>query len=334
MTALTLRSAHAAVMLDPDRGGELQSFTVGPSENLLFYADWRSPLSADDGPVYGSTELDWLSRYNGGWQVLFPNAGAEGRVAGVPVAFHGETSLARLETLRVDADSCTLKAVARLPLELVRTVRMAPDRPAVLLEETVTNVGSIPVPFLWGHHPTFPARTGARIDLASASVEVEPATPGPLGADGGEWPSVPGVSGAPVDLSVVPAEEQVRLTYLHALREPWVALRPPAGSRDAGPGVALGWDGDTFPALWIWLQNADPGFPWFGRGRMIGLEPQRSWPFDGVTGAVERGQALVLAPGQSRSSWVTLAAVTHPDRPVTGVQRDGRVDQGDPVSRG
>jgi galactose mutarotase-like enzyme len=334
MTALTLRSAHASVVLDPDRGGELQSFTAGDSANLLFHADWRSPLSADDGPVYGSTELDWLSRYQGGWQVLFPNAGAEGVVDGVPVAFHGEASLARLEMLGADETSCRLRAVARLPLELVRTVRMAPDRPAVLLEETVTNVGSRPVPFLWGHHPTFPAQPGARIDLAGATVEVEPATPGRLAAGGGEWPVVPGASGAPADLSIVPAEEQVRLTYLHGLREPWVALRPPAGSDDGGPGVALRWDGDTFPALWIWLQNRDPGFPWYGRSRMIGLEPQRSWPFDGLAGAIGRGQELVLAPGESRSSWVTLAAFDDTDRPVTGLSRAGAVTQAAPITPG
>lgn len=328
MTALTLRSAHAAVVLDPDRGGELQSFTAGDSANLLFYADWRSPLSADDGPVYGSTELDWLSRYQGGWQVLFPNAGAEGVVAGVPVAFHGETSLAPLELVSADETSCTLRAAARLPLELVRTVRMAPDRAAVLLEETVTNGGSRQVPFLWGHHPTFPAPAGSRIDLAGASVEVEPATAGPLGAEGGEWPVVLDASGAPTDLSIVPAEEQVRLIYLHDLRESWVALRPPADPDDGVPGVALGWDGDTFPALWIWLQNGDPGFPWYGRSRMIGLEPQRSWPFDGLAGAIDRGQELVLAPGESRSSWVTLAAFGDTRRPVTGVSRSGAVTRG------
>lgn len=332
MSSLTLRSVHAAVVLDPDRGGELQSFTAGDSDNLLFYADWRSPLSVDDGPVYGSTELDWLSRYQGGWQVLFPNAGAEGVVAGVPVAFHGETSLARVETLLVEEDSCTLRAVARLPLELIRTVRMAPDRPAVLLEETVTNLGSRPVPFLWGHHPTFPAHAGARIDLAGAAVEVEPATRGPLGTGGGQWPMVTSPDGIPIDLSVVPPEEQVRLIYLHSLREPWVALRPPAATGENSQGVALAWDGDTFPAMWIWLQNGDPGFPWYGRGRMIGLEPQRSWPFDGLTGAIERGQAIVLEPGECRASWVTLTAFGQTDRPVTGVSRAGAVAQADPVT--
>jgi galactose mutarotase-like enzyme len=321
MARVELTSPHAKVVLDPERGGEIQSFTAGDSENLIFYADWQSPLSVDKGPSYGSTELDWLSRYQGGWQVLFPNAGAEAEVGGVPVAFHGEASLAALELLHADDASCTLKAVGRLPLELVRTVRLADDRPAVMIEETVTNIGAQATPFLWGHHPTCPAITGSRIDLAGGTVEVEPATPGQLALGRSEWPTAMGSAGEPVDLAVLPAEDQVRLLYIHDLPQHWVALRP----TEPRPGVALAWDRDAFPHLWIWLQNGDPGFPWYGRSRMIGLEPQRSWPFDGLGGAVQRNQALVLKPGQSLTSWITLVAFDNVDQAVTGVERDGRV---------
>jgi galactose mutarotase-like enzyme len=324
-TPIVLRSEHAEAVLDPDRGGEIQSFTVGGSPNLIFYADWSTPLSADDGPVYGSTELDWLSRYNGGWQVLFPNAGAESVVDGVPSAFHGETSLTRLEVVAQDESSCTLLARARMPLEVRRTVRLSAERAALLLEETATNVGSRDVSFIWGHHPTFPAIAGSRIEAPGARVEIEPATPGMLVPGGsGVWPIASAASGEDVDLSEVPSAEQVRLLYLHDLDANWVAMRPPV--HEGRPGVALAWDGDVFRNLWIWLQNGDPGFPWYGRSRMIGLEPQRSWPFDGLTGAIERGQQLILGPGESLNSWVTLAAVPENGREVGLVSRDGRVD--------
>jgi hypothetical protein len=324
---ITLRSPHLEVVLDPDRGGEVRSVTTPGSPNLIAWHEWESPLSADDGPSYGTTELDFLSRYHAGWQVLFPNAGAEGVIDGVPVAFHGEVALARLAVLSESGDSCTLKAVARLPLELVRTVSLSPDRAALFIEETATNVGSRPVPFLWGHHPTFPALTGSRIDLhGTPGVVVEPATPGPLAGTGGPWPRLARTDGGTDDLSTITDEEQVRVSYLPDIDEAWVALRPPAG--EARPALGLAWDIETFPHLWVWLQNGDPGFPWYGRARMLGLEPQRSWPFDGLVGAMERGQHLELQPGESRSSWITLAAFPDPGVPVTGIARDGSVTTG------
>jgi hypothetical protein len=77
--------------------------------------------------------------------------------------------------------------------------------------------------------------------------------------------------------------------------------------------------------MWLWLQNADPGFPWFGRARMVGLEPQRSWPFDGITGAIARDQHLRLEPGASASSWITLSLFEAGEHSVAGVDRDGAV---------
>jgi len=324
---ITLRSGHLEVTLDPDRGGEFRDIRVPGGENVLAWHEWDSPLSVDDGPSYGSSELDHLSRYHAGWQVLFPNAGAESVVDGVPVAFHGETALARLRVLAEDATSCTLRAVARLPLELIRRVSLSPDRAALLVEETATNVGSRPVPFIWGHHPTFPAVTGDRIDLpGSPRVVVEPATPGPLRAGEGVWPRLARTDGGTEDLGVVPDAEQVRLNYLPDAAEGWAALRPPAGSPRSA--VALAWDLETFPHLWLWLQNGDPGFPWYGRARMLGIEPQRSWPFDGLTGAIARGQQLVLGPGESVSSWITLSLFDAGDASVTRVERDGTVTTG------
>ncbi len=324
---ITLRSPYLEVVLDPNRGGEIRSVVSAGSPNLMAWHEWESPLSADNGPSYGSTELDFLSRYHAGWQVLFPNAGAEGVINGVPVAFHGETALARLRVLSQSRAACTLRAVARMPLELTRTVRLSPDLAALLIEETATNVGARPVPFLWGHHPTFPAIAGSRIDLpGSPTVVVEPATPGPLALPGGRWPHLDRADGGHEDLSTLPGEQQVRLAYLPDAAEGWVALRPPAG--DDRPAIGISWDLETFPHLWLWLQNADPGFPWYGRARMLGLEPQRSWPFDGLVGAIDRGQHLELQPGESRSSWITLTVFASPGGPVTGITRDGSVTTG------
>lgn len=323
MASIVLAGEHLEVRIDPGRGGEFQHISRPGAANALAYHEWDAPLEAGRGPHYGSTELDWLSKYHAGWQVLFPNAGAESVVDGVPVAFHGEMSLASMEVLESSNSECVLRGVARLPLSLTRRIRLSPDRAALLIEETVKNLGSRSVPFLWGHHPTFPAIPGSRIDLPARRVEVEPRTPGPLSQESGIWPRLRDRDGAEVAVDTIPRDEQVRLLYLPDLEEHWAALRPPPGS-DA-PGVALSWDGETFPHLWLWLQNADPGFPWYGRARMVGLEPQRSWPFDGLAPAIERGQALWLESGAEMTSWITLSLVEGADRPVAGVARSGEI---------
>lgn len=325
MSEIILKNDFARVLIDPDRGGQITSFTTGDERDLIFAADWSAPLSADDGPVYGSTELDWLSRYGGGWQTLFPNAGAAGVVDGVPVAFHGETSLARVRVISAASDRCEIEAPARLPLVLRSSIRLAADRAALLIDHTVTNVGSRRTPYLLGHHPTFPAIPGSSLDAPGGRVEVEPATPGPLRPGSSNWPVAPRADGDGEDLSVIPGAEQVRLIYRPDIPEGWAALRPP--ETVGGKGAALAWDVETFPHLWIWLQNAHPGFPWYGRARMIGIEPQRSWPFDGIEGAIARDQALWLEPGEARSAWVTLAAFDDVTRPVVSVSRAGHVLQ-------
>lgn len=323
MDPMTLRSGHLTVTLDPERGGEITSITAGDSANALAYYDWEAPLAAGPGPSYGSSELDWLSNYRAGWQFLFPNAGAETIVDGVPVAFHGETSLAPVRVAASDEVSCTVHTFARLPLELTRTVKLAPDRPTLLVDETVRNIGTRTTPFLWGHHPTFPAIPSAQIDLPAASFEVEPTAPGTARTSGGRWPAGAGVGGQPLDLSVIPADEMVRLLYLHDMESGWAALRNPPGA--AAPGIAMSWDLDAYPCLWLWLQNGDPGFPWYGRGRMLGIEPQRYWPFDGLAGAVQRGQAMMLEPDETVSSWLTLTLLPDACGRVRNVDRDGTV---------
>ncbi|WP_378143961.1 hypothetical protein ACFJGV_10970 [Cnuibacter sp. UC19_7] len=328
MGELTLHSRHLTLRLDADRGGEVTYIARADQRNALAYFDWEAPLSGSSGPSYGSTELDWLSKYQAGWQFLFPNAGAESHAAGIPVAFHGESSLARVGVLSHTETSCSIRTSARLPLELTRTIRVSLDTPTVYVEESVRNVGAVGVPFLWGHHPTFPAIAGARIDLsAGAQVAVEPTAAGGLRLEEFAWPTTLAAHGASVDVSSLPSasEELVRLLYIRDL-EGWVALRNPPGS--GAPSVAMSWDTEAYPFLWMWLQNGDPGFPWYGRARMLGLEPQRAWPFDGLAGAVERGQAEFIAPGETRSSWLTMTLLDDGAAPITGVSKSGHVTRG------
>jgi galactose mutarotase-like enzyme len=316
------------VRCDPDAGAAIVHLGPDGARNLLFHEDWTSPLRASRSVGYGSQVLDWLSEYRGGWQEMFPNAGDPCEVQGVPLGFHGEVSVARWEVLEADGASAVLRCPGRLPLVLERRMSVDPDRPVLRLEERVTNESDAEVPFVWGHHPAFRVEEGTRIDLPAGDVHVSPAMTGPQadlepGAEG-RWPMVPGRDGRTVDLRESPVPARLhRLCYLPDVREGWAALRHPAERL----GLGMAWDSAIFPHAWFWQETGTEGFPWYGRARLTAIEPNAAWPADGVTGALERGQALRLGPGQTLEAWLTMAIFEAGDRAVVAVHRDGSIEE-------
>lgn len=325
-----LRLANDAieVELDPDRGADIRSIRTPGGANVLATADWASPLPASRSVSYGDPVSDWLSEYRGGWQELFPNAGAPCTVMGVPLPFHGEVSTARWEVIEQVADAVTLRTPTRLPLILERRMRLVPGRAVLSVEETARVDADLVVPFLWGHHPAFAATAGAFIDLpAEVRVDVDAAyvpVHGDLEPGGtGTWPAVPGRGGAgTVRLDRVGAGPTERLAFLSGFGDQtWAAIRGVV----PGLGVAMAWDPATFPGAWFWWEIGGPGHPWHGRSRIVAIEPHTSNPSDGLAAAIDRGEAHELRPGEVHETWVTVSLFDADDRPVRSVARDGSV---------
>ncbi len=316
---LTLETRWLRVEVAPERGAEIRWVGRPSGENVLAWYDWASPVPASASTTYGTPDLDWLSEYRGGWQELFPNSGDGCTIDGVPLPFHGELSASEWQVVDSSSAALTLKAGTRLPLVVERKMRLAGDGPVLLIEETVVNEGQAPVSFVWGHHPAFDAVPGLRIDLPPGALHDA--------ADldtRRDWPD---------DQLVEVASAAESLHYLPDRPEAWAALRDPRSGR----GVAIAWDLAAFPHLWLWREIGGTGFPWYGRARIVALEPQAAWPRDGLTGAVARGQSLELEAGARRETWLTLSLFEASDRRVTGVDRDGRVRQessSDPASTG
>lgn len=321
---IELHTQHMHVTVDLDRGAELTH--VGPDEhrNVLAFYDWESPLPAARSTSYGDDRQDWLSSYRGGWQELFPNAGLGCQVDGVPLPFHGEVSLARWDLVHQTVDQATVRCASRLPLVVERRMTLRGDRPTMQIQEAVTNVSGAPVSFLWGHHPAFESPPGSLLDLPDG-ITYEVGAVG--GADRtqlepgsrGDWPDVPVRSGPPADLSVVPSGPVDRVCYLREVAD-WYAFRPPDG-----PGIALAWDLETFPTLWLWQNIGGTGYPMYGRARITALEPNSASPGDGLARAIERGDALSVAPHGTRETWLTATVLVPGSPPVKGVDRVGQV---------
>lgn len=319
---IDLRSEALRLAIDTERGGEIVFVGRPSGPNALFYEAWETPVRASRSMSYGDGTLDWLSHYRGGWQVMFPNAGDECTVDGVPHPVHGEVSSAPAEVVEATPTHVALRSPTRLPVILERSISIAPDRPTALVEERIENVSDRPIQYAWGHHPAFRATPGMHIDLPVGAVHFDGLADGPEPDRAtGTWPTVERRNGAVEVLDRVPGAPMERVFMLPERPAGWAALRD-VESQD---GIGLGWDVGAFPHLWLWQELAGPGFPWFGRASIVALEPVSIWPGDGLARAVERGQARTLEARGSATAWVTVSLFEATERAVADVGRDGRV---------
>ena len=301
-----LRTAHLEARVDEGKGAEIIWLGApgGPNRLAWIESDW--PLRASAGASYYSSDLDWLSEHRGGWQEMFPNAGAGCTVGGVTHPVHGEVSLAPWEVVEAAPARVVMRCPTHTPLVLTRTMILAPDRPRLDIEEEIHNPSNLDFPYLWGHHPAFAAPPGTRLTLEGARFEVpglgvaeEDLSP----SDSGTWPWAVGKDGAAVDLGIMPLGPVERLAYLtHVPDSACHIVRPDTRDR-----LTLEWSPDAFPHAWLWINREASRFPWFGRLSSMAVEPVNAWPADGLAAAIERGQAPTLRGGETRQGWLQVS---------------------------
>lgn len=305
---IRLETEHLQVDLDESRGAEIVRLGRPGGVNRLAWIDSDWPLRAGAGGSYHSADLDWLSEHRGGWQEMFPNAGAGCTVEGIPHPVHGEASMAPWRVVdRAREHDVTVRCHTHTPLTLTRRMRLDPDRARLEIEEVIHNPSDLAFPYAWGHHPAFEAPHGTRLELKGARYQAESALATPE-ADlrpgfGGDWPWAENREGHPVDLGLMPDHPAERVLYI---TEPAATkahiLRPDTGDR-----LTLQWCAAAFPYAWVWVNRCATRFPWFGRLSSIAVEPVNVWPADGLAAAVERGLAPVLPGGESRRGWLVVS---------------------------
>jgi len=323
--AVTLGTGSLRVTVTPRVGGTIASIThIGLGASVLGAVPWDTT----DEPEAGAAAADepaWLTRYSGGWPLLFPNAGDACVVDGIRHGFHGEASVSPWAVTGATPDALRLRRrFFTVPVEMTRAIVVDDD--VVSIEETIRMEGPEALGVIWGHHPTFGSDLLAGdfvIETGAARVVVDdaydpPANPlAPGGA--GRWPAAPGKRGA-YDLSR-PAAPAALLACLTDFARPWAAIR----RLDASVGALLSWDGGMFPLAWLWCElGGTPDPPWYGRGRLIGIEPNTTWPAGGLARArAESAPLLALEPNGAYRSSIRLH-VFRPSGPVVGTDRDGR----------
>jgi galactose mutarotase-like enzyme len=304
---IVLDNGILRVEIDEELGAEVHSIE-SKGKNYLASYKWKSPVPAKQSRTYGSEVQDWLSEYRGGWQVLFPNAGSDAVVEGIPLPFHGEFSRTKVEILKHTSTELVVVAGARMPLVLKRSYSLPPGKAALLIQQEVTNESDTEWPFIWGEHPAFSLPPGSRIHLPTGPVSADLNEVGELqdvtAGSTGTWPFITSKSGEKVDLSIVPTGGVERLCYLHDRPEGWVAMT------HGDDLIGLSWDVEAFPHIWMWQEIHGPSFPWFGRSEITALEPASTWPSHGLAEAIKLGQSFSVKPGETKSAWTTFTVST------------------------
>ena len=91
---ITIASDALRVTLNPRVGGTITAITHVPSGlSVLGEVPW-DPVDAPIASLGARDENHWLTRYGGGWPLLFPNGGDACTAHGAFHGSHGEASIA------------------------------------------------------------------------------------------------------------------------------------------------------------------------------------------------------------------------------------------------
>jgi hypothetical protein len=203
----------------------------------------------------------------------------------------------------------------RAPLWIEKTLTLR-DGPALFINEVICNIGAEPFNLMWGHHPALgPPFLDATcvIDLPAHQGVSHPverfATQPVMPNQQFIWPNVRGLNGANVDFSrtQAPASGTADLVYLTNLTEGWYAVT----NQDMRVSFGMAWTLESFPYLWYWHDaNGTAGYPWYGRGYVLALEPWSSYPSMGLAESVARNTHITLQPGERRYARLTATMAT------------------------
>ncbi len=333
---LALENELIRVEVLPEKGSDIISFTHKPSDADFLWrsaAGLRPPLPSGRPPA--SDVAAYLDEYEGGWQECFPNGGPGFVYRGAALPFHGELWPASWH-VEITEDTPERVSVAlqvetpRMPFRVEKRLTLESGRAVLTIDESITNLSTTPVEYMWGHHPSFGPPfldETCRIDLPATIGSTARAAPLPtstLQFDATfDWPHAPLSAGGSLDLSAVPGPDAARSEWacLSGLREGWYGIT----SSRRRVGFGLHWDVRVFPFVWYWqVWGGEPDYPWWGRHYNCALEPWTSWPDAGLGEAIANGTARTLAGGDTIDTRIVAVAYGNRDR-ISGISAAGDV---------
>ncbi len=321
------------VEVSPVVGGSITSIFHKPTGMFILGRVPWEPITTPDPGFAANNEQSWLTRYTGGWPLMFPNAGNECVSSGLFHGFHGEASISPWKAnITTDRISLTRQFFS-VPVHMTRDLTL--DGDVVCLHETALSDGLLPVQVMWGQHITFGSdllaapiiiETGAKRAMVDDSYDPSenPWLPGAIG----DWPIIAGKSGI-CDMSR-PQAATSSMAYLTDFEANYVSIR----RTDGAIGAVVSWHGDVYDCVWFWCElGGNKAPPWFGRGNLIGLEPCSTASGLGLDDCLGTGKRLIkISPGVPTTASVRLHVFTS-NWPVQGVDAAGRAISAQSVSQ-
>jgi len=304
LRAVELENNWLKLSILPDVGAKIYDLiSKRTGRNLL----WHNPrIAPQPYPIEGNFDNYWC----GGWDDGFPTCDE---------CDHGGEhypNLGELRSVRWTVEAAGVKggqAVARLssfgpisPVRAEKTIILAGDAPVVRMRNAITNLGPLPLDFIWGTHPALdptpetilrvPARTG----IVGQSSDPKLGKPGQRYA----WPMLETPAGH-TDMSRVQGFEAKICCghYATDLEAGWYAVE----DERTGAGFALKFPVDVCPYLWMWLVYGG----WRGYHHVI-LEPWTSCPMN-LAEAVRQKTHRHLEPGEKFSVEVRAILYARPE---------------------
>jgi galactose mutarotase-like enzyme len=300
---ITLDNGTLRAKITPAIGGTITSLCYLPTgAELLARAPWET---TSDSLPFAPDEATWLTRFSGGWPVMFPNAGDACEDGSVRHGFHGEGSVAPWQADQVAGGLNLTRRFDAVAVTMTR--HLALDENRLTVTETVT--AQEPCTVAWGQHVTLggdllsgPTTLQTSATRLQACAQFSPPASPLVPAGTGDWPILPGRHGS-VDLSRPPEGAALLACLGDFVPAPWASL-----SRADGLGVRLDWTADPWPLAWYWVETGGTAeAPWNGKARMIAIEPCSTWPATGLVAARAAGGRLIsLASGETRHARITL----------------------------
>jgi galactose mutarotase-like enzyme len=285
LRTIELENDQLVVVVLPDKGAEIFEVRYKPKDSisLLYRSPWECRPNGALIQVGNSWEK-WLEHYFGGWQYMFPNAGLESHVNGVTHVFHGEASMTpwnyKFEQSATEGSLICYTRLHRTPFYLEKTMTLRANESVLFVKDRVTNMGREAVDYVYGQHVAFGAPfidEHCRVLLPSASKpRIE----------------IPSMDASHASMDILDDLDEGNYTIVNDRLQMEVQLK---------------WDASMFPYLWVWQEfGGSRGYPFYGAGYVIGLEPCSTATGDGLAASIEQGFSQRLEPNQTIESEIQM----------------------------
>ena len=290
-----------------DRGSDIIELLYKPKDIDFM---WRSPVrlhkKADYISSTGNSFCNYMDHNTGGWQEILPNGGSECFYKGACLGMHGEISNIpwSYRVLEDTEEKITVQfsiMTLRSPFCLVKNISLRSKSAKISISEELTNLAQEEMELMWGNHPTIGApfldetcRVYTNATTAFTGEEKDFPTQRIKANHSFTWPIGESESGAKIDMSIVPSENNKTADMIYLKGFPKKAEYK-IHSKSKNLSFCMQWDGKLFPYCWVWqVCKGSDGYPWYGRTYNMAIEPWSSYPGGGLTKAIENRTSLKM----------------------------------------